>query len=72
VLAKRISQLPADRSRNFTDNEYARIGYRASVDVMLTAARTGKYDPGLGLFRDMFVTADYWICQAGFYACTHA
>ncbi|WIN00449.1 RHS repeat-associated core domain-containing protein [Actinoplanes oblitus] len=70
LAAKRIDQLPADRSKNFTDDEYARIGYRAGPDVMLEAARTGRYEPGLTLHQEAFAVADYWVCQSGNYVCT--
>jgi hypothetical protein len=64
LLAKRASQLDPERSANFTDAEYIRIGYRAGYGAMAAAQRTGRYPNGLALFDLAYRTADRLINPA--------
>ena len=57
LLAKRQDQLAPNRSANFSDVEYLRIGYRAGYAAMATAERTGTSTYGMELFRISYQAA---------------
>jgi hypothetical protein len=72
LLAKRTSQLSPLRSRQFSDAEYVRVGYRAGYDIMHKAEISGEYPPGVQLFDLAYDRARQLIYPTGRYRPTLA